>query len=586
MAIKEVRPDEHRYGKGKPPRREKGNEGRNKGKNQKDKNQDGNKEKGNRKDQDPDKKGGNKKQPARPRNDGGGGSSSGEGGGGGSQGQNQQNRKDGQGQNQQNQKEDGSGGKPNEEWKPSQDSSNQGQGKQMALMIIASPVDPVYAADSYWNEFDPDEGLRPNPEYFYNMVGARRMMETWKNTLPNNDKKRKEHEIFFLSALKIRFMPYRPASMEPTRFQLKYKPLNYSYRVKARLSHSTPKDWKEIKGLSPEEKRKFKKYLKVNLRPEAREVFARRLREATRGRPGYFARAEGILKSMSRYRYKVGFDEDTSIAKLTKFMRDGKNGDCTEFSHTSVIMARMSGIPARVVTGFLAARALQRDQHRKGLAILRKQIKPLQKYKPEHLYLITNAHRHAWAQFYMPGYGWLDFETTSEAKPPKPQFNMNNRGVVIPEIKTEKETPKPGRPRPFPWKAVAWALAIIAALVIVLLYLYRYFRELYLFIRSRGSSPRAIEAHYRWTLMRLASRGYPLMKQSETPLEYARRVPGFESLADEYTMLRYREIYPPGERGRVWNELKKGCANFLRKARRGGLLFWPLRFFNLRGLYY
>lgn len=481
-------------------------------------------------------------------------------------------------------------GTPAENYKPQwSDRAQSGDGDgghQFALMVVASAVEPVYSAEAYWNDLDPETGFRVAKEDFYNQIGRSRLLETWRNPNTIPDDKRRPVEIIYYSAVPDRVVPYFPEMMEPTKLSVRYRPFDLSYRARALMSASGPEDWKTARDLSITEQRDLARFLKVKISPAHRSAFRSRVRTALRGKTTYYEKMDAIMRSLSGYQYELGFDEDTSLAKLSSFLTKTKTGDCTEFSHSIAIMARMAGIPARVVTGYVAAKDLQTAAHRRGLVELRKRIAPLKEIPLKNLYLVTSAHRHAWAQFYVPGYGWIDMETTSHAKPPKPSMDPNQRDVVIPLIEPDKvASPIPEGRRKINWRVVAIVSGLVLLAFLFLLYSYRYLRELVWFMRSRGSGPAATEALYRLTLSRLAARGYPLKEPFETPLEYARRVPETLSVAEQFNQLRFRETLATDQRKELARELR-GSYRGLWKQVRSGSLGWLGRIFSLRALYY
>jgi transglutaminase-like putative cysteine protease len=108
--------------------------------------------------------------------------------------------------------------------------------------------------------------------------------------------------------------------------------------------------------------------------------------------------------------------------------------------------------------------------------MLRQALPPLQAFPLEELFLVTTAHRHSWAQFWLPRYGWVDFATTSFAIPPLGFGDPNNRDVVIPLIREDS----PLVPIPiFPWKTLLRFICILGVLCIAALYGFRYGRELW-----------------------------------------------------------------------------------------------------------
>ena len=470
-------------------------------------------------------------------------------------------------------------------WSRETDSSDGEGGYQFALMIVASPVEPVYSAESYWSDFDPKTGFRAAPDDIYNQVGRARLLETWTNpnTLP--DEKRKTVEIRYLSAIPERVVPYVPEMLEPTKLSARYRPFDLSYRARARVSTSGPEDWKEVPDLRESEKKDLAVFLKADLSAAQKAPFQKALHRALKGKRTYYERLDAVQRMVSGYQYELGFDEDTTIAKLSEFFTKTKTGDCTEFSHVTALLARMAGIPARVVTGYVAGKGTQTPAHRRGLVELRKRIEPLQNIPLDQLYLVTSSHRHAWAQFYIPGYGWVDIETTAYAKPPKPQFDPNNRDVVIPLIEKEQLATPPAAQRKIDWRAVTFVAGLVVLAFLLLLYVYRYSRELYLLARSRGRAPQAMESLYRLSLLRLAARGYPLKEPHETPLEYSRRVPELRALSARLNEYRFRERLSDEDRRAMRADLR-GLYRAVWKRVKAGTLGALGRAFSLRPLYY
>lgn len=512
-------------------------------------------------------------------------------GGQGQEGQEQQQggRLLAQGQNQgQNQSQSGNNnnleGVPSDQWNNQQQGGEGQGGRQHTVMVIHSKVGPVYSADAYWEKFDAHAGFTVE-ESRLNHLARIRLLETWREKTPNRDLKRRSFEVFYLSTIKDRVLAYQPVFIEPTVQDVRYKPFNLSYRAKSFMSTSKPEDWQTLGSLSVREKRELKEFLELPLSQADQRRFANYLNRLIKDKKGYWQRLEAMLKGFKGHQYKLGFEEDTRVATLSRFLFRTKEGDCTEFAHTAALLGRMAGVPSRVVTGYLASRELQTRAHQRGLHVLQRQIKPLQKFPLEELYLITTSHRHAWVQFYLPRYGWIDFETTAFAKPPKPQFDPNNRDVVIPLIDEEQVK----RPKPefqIPWKLVGKVGGILVLTVILGLYSYRYIRELYLGLKSRGESQEALMALYTLLLMKLAAAGYALRPPFQTPTEYAREHHEFKGFAALYTMLRYRVHIGPEERLISQRKLNDEYGRLLSSSRRPGFLAALKRVFSLRGLYY
>ncbi len=457
------------------------------------------------------------------------------------------------------------------------------ESKQYAVMVVASPVQPVYAADAYFGEFDPEAGFLLSREEPLNELTYLRFLETWNDHYRPADRSRQEVEIAYISTLPERYLPYRPQSIEPTVLKREYNPFQYSYRAVSGISRSTPRDWNSIQGLSPEERAALRPSLRIPLSEPRRQAFASYLAETVGEESGYYGRIEAILKSFDDYQYDIGFDDNTSVAKMESFLFQSKRGDCTEFSNTAAILLRLAGIPARVVTGYLASRDLQSFAHLRGLLMLREAIPELQEFPFGELFLVTTAQRHSWVQAYLPSYGWLDFESTAYALPPPPGRNPNSMNVVIPLIQGEV----PGRRVfQFPWLLALQFLAALAVLTLAGIYAFRFGRESYLGLLARRENLRGLKALYTLLLTKLSVRGFEVKKPYLTPMEYAREHPELARFAAIYTMLRYRETMSEAERRKAWQDLRASYREILEHSLRPG--FWPAlqRLFSLKGLYY
>ncbi len=476
-------------------------------------------------------------------------------------------------------------GIPSDQWQSGQTGTgSQGQARQYAVMVIASPMDPIYAAEGYFGRFNPVAGFERTRDQPLNELVNERLIETWQDpeATSSSDADRVPVPVYYLSTLPERVLAYRPYSVEPTVLDRRYYPFNYSYTSISMVSDPTSGGFRSIAGLTPQEKESLAPYLRIPLSPEDHAIFERYLQGAIRGQTGYYATIMAILKSFSTFQYQVGFSDNATVQHLVDFLTKTKNGDCVEFSNTTAILARLAGIPSRVVTGYLAAKDLQTPAHRRGLELLRQKIPALQKFPLRELYLITTAHHHSWVQLYMPGYGWVDFETTAYAIPPQAGGDPNNWNVVIPLLSNQELAPL----YHFPWYLVLRLLAVLTAAVVVLMYLYRYGRELYLLNLSRGRSRGSLDALYKLLLLRLVSDGFTLKSPATTAIEYAEDHPELTRFAALYTELKYRELYEAGERERLWSELKREYRETVRQCRKGGLLSSLRRGFSLKGLYY
>jgi hypothetical protein len=73
------------------------------------------------------------------------------------------------------------------------------------------------------------------------------------------------------------------------------------------------------------------------------------------------------------------------------FLFDLRQGYCDYYATAMVVLARMAGLPARLVVGYASGT-----------------------YDPENArYVVTEADAHSWVEVYFSGYGWIEFEPTA-----------------------------------------------------------------------------------------------------------------------------------------------------------------------------
>jgi len=473
-------------------------------------------------------------------------------------------------------------GIPSDRWpQPGRDGDGSTPRNQHAVMVVAAEASPSYLADRYYSLLDPQAGFAHARDKELNELSNMRTLETWRSSSPALERGRRRESIEVLSTLPERYIAYNPESFEPTTLDRRFHPFSYSYRAVSAVGRITRGMRARVAEPNEALRAELAEYLEVPLSDADRAVFADHLARAVDIEDSYHERIEGILRSFETFQYHAGYSNNVSVRYMVNFLANTQEGDCVEFSHSTAILARMAGIPSRVVTGYLAAAELQTPAHRRGLQLLIEDLPALQEFDPDSLYLVTTAHRHAWVQLYLPEHGWVEFETTSYSIPPVGLGDPNQRDVIIPLMRNAQRTVPGPVVRP---QVVLRFLAAVILLGVLGLLVYRYLLEIALMLQARGSSDRAARALFRLVLLRYASDGYPGKARSATALEYAAEHPELGQFAEIYTELRYRVSMQESERESLMKQLRNEAIAALARARRPGLAAAVRRLLSLRGL--
>lgn len=150
-----------------------------------------------------------------------------------------------------------------------------------------------------------------------------------------------------------------------------------------------------------------------------------------------------LLSDAFRYQLptSVPATQTSGYSALSSFLFTTRTGYCQQFASAFAVLARIDGLPTRVVVGFLAPATIKHDS-----------------------WVVTGLDVHAWPQVYFPGTGWVDFEPTPGAgTPPYPPISTTTiAGVTTTTLApvtnssspTHNFQPPPGgggtQPIPFP----------------------------------------------------------------------------------------------------------------------------------------
>jgi transglutaminase-like putative cysteine protease len=465
--------------------------------------------------------------------------------------------------------------------------------KQYSVMIVATDQETLYLGSEYFGDLDPVKGLRKSLDEPLNDLADLRLLETWENTTPVSDRSRRNVQADVFSALPDRFFAYRPLSFTPTVLDKESRPFVYGYTGHFGVSAAGAEELlRGDRDLTAAEAQELARYAEVPFDRETAAAFRSYLAPLLKPGMKSYAKVLAILNGFRTFQYQLGFDERVNTAKILNFVVKDRTGDCTEFSNATAILARLAGVPSRVVTGYLASQDLMLPKHKQGLAYLRSQMPVLQKYDLNQLILVTNAHRHSWAQVYIAPFGWIDVEATSYAIPPQLGGDANSWNLVVPRMEKEPvETPtKPLTPLEFLIDIlIGIGIAHLIALgIFIVVYLVKYLRLLVVAAAAALNTRLGLIALQRLLLLRLADRGYAYKPPSITILEYAEKYPSLEGFGARYTELRYRERFSGDEKTAAWRGVRGEFARIMAEEKEKGRGFGRRlkRFFSLKGFRY
>lgn len=389
-------------------------------------------------------------------------------------------------------------------------------GKQYMVMIVESPYSPVYLADNYLDTLHVREGFIQSPNNWLNELVHAPFMETWRNTEIISDKARRPIPIQIFSTIPDKVSAYLPWMLEPIVRDSEAFPLQYSFRSLSYVSAYSISDRLVPAPSFYYRAPDLRAWLEVPLEPEAKARFQSWIDAFINGDETDAEKVQKILESFSVIQYNLGFTEDVSISALERFLFESREGDCSELANTAAILARLAGIPSRVITGYAVDRGLQSDAHVAALYRLKQVFPPLADKNLSQLYLVSTSHRHAWPQFFLGEAGWVDMEATKYAKAPPPELNPNAMDLVIPDFSTVR----PKR-NPFPWRLLLRTLFFSTLVVLSSLWLQRLILLLRLRKLARKDTERGIKASFKLFLFRAALRKLPLKKPGQTNKEWA-----------------------------------------------------------------
>jgi len=198
------------------------------------------------------------------------------------------------------------------------------------------------------------------------------------------------------------------------------------------------------------------------------------------------------------------------------FLYESKEGFCSHFASAMAVLLRTAGVPARVVSGYVASQ-----------------------YDPQQqAYGVPASAAHAWVEIYFPSYGWVEFE-------PTPSQPARQYGTQAEDIQGGEESAAPGNHSPGTQNTFRWLFlaGFLLGLSCIAIFIWRHF-HIY--------ADLAPAARLYWQLRKALQRGGLSAGSSHTPLETELEMlpklaesPQLQHLLQEATWLYMCEQFNP-----------------------------------------
>jgi protein-glutamine gamma-glutamyltransferase len=174
---------------------------------------------------------------------------------------------------------------------------------------------------------------------------------------------------------------------------------------------------------------------------------SRRLRDGAGSPYAYVRRVEAYLAG-DQYSYTE--TPPASAGTLDGFLFDAKAGFCQQYSGAMALLLRMGGVPARVSTGFTSGSLDSKTNE----------------------YVVRDLDAHSWVEAWFPGTGWVTFDPTPSAAPPRSQsadaaarpstLQGPAARLGLSDRTSDPATPLAATGGGFPWEPAGLAVAVLA----------------------------------------------------------------------------------------------------------------------------
>jgi protein-glutamine gamma-glutamyltransferase len=174
-----------------------------------------------------------------------------------------------------------------------------------------------------------------------------------------------------------------------------------------------------------------------------------RLERGTSDQEDYVAR---VLRYLGGDAFSYTESPPVEARNLAGFLLKAKSGYCQQYSGAMALLLRMGGVPARVATGFTSG-ALDRKANE---------------------YVVRDLDAHSWVEVWYSGIGWVTFDPTPAAAPPRNQPDEATgsgptggapRAPLLPGDKGGTRIPVAAVAEPAPWWRIP-ALVVVGLLAL------------------------------------------------------------------------------------------------------------------------
>lgn len=157
-----------------------------------------------------------------------------------------------------------------------------------------------------------------------------------------------------------------------------------------------------------------------------------------------YDQALAIETYLRQFPYTLDLPEPPSRQDVVDyFLFTQKQGYCDYYATAMIVLARASGLPARLVTGYASGRYDSLTGR----------------------WIVTEADAHSWAEIYLPDAGWVEFEPTPARRRLNPLETDASQGAVTISL---NPAPSPSTEHQYPdWARTG--LVILAAVVLLIL---------------------------------------------------------------------------------------------------------------------